>query len=157
MDKLERFTVAYAELTAVLTQIPQEAWQFKPEPERWSIHEIVVHIADNEAYIFIRIRLALATPGADYPSLAQDTWAQRLNYHAQDANTALEMFRHTRQLSVDLLRETPIAAWQNTLAHPRRGAISLDEMMTFFADHIRVHITQIEAVYAAWQATQSKT
>jgi len=38
-------------------------WQYRPAPDRWTIHEIVVHIADSEANSYIRCRRCLAEKG----------------------------------------------------------------------------------------------
>ena len=46
---LESFGRAPALLSGVLRQLPKKMWLYKPSPERWSIHEIILHLADSEA------------------------------------------------------------------------------------------------------------
>ena len=52
--KIAAYGEAYDLLAGALTKFPKEMWQYKPGPDRWSIHEILVHITDSEASIPIR-------------------------------------------------------------------------------------------------------
>ena len=46
--KIEVYGSAYAMLIEALQEFPQTMWQYRPAPDRWTIHEIIVHIADSE-------------------------------------------------------------------------------------------------------------
>ena len=46
---IESYGQAYTTLTTALNKYSKEMWQWKPAPEKWSIHEIIIHIADSEA------------------------------------------------------------------------------------------------------------
>jgi uncharacterized damage-inducible protein DinB len=48
-SKIAAYGAAHDLLMGALKQFPKEMWQYKPGPERWSIHEIIVHLADSEA------------------------------------------------------------------------------------------------------------
>lgn len=54
--KIESYGKAHQFLIEALPRFPREMWQFRPAPSEWSIHEIVVHIADSEAASFFRCR-----------------------------------------------------------------------------------------------------
>ncbi len=47
-EKIELYGNGFAMLVEVLKDIPPEMWQFKPEPKEWSIHEVIIHLADSE-------------------------------------------------------------------------------------------------------------
>jgi transposase len=53
-------------------QFPKEMWTYKPGPDRWSIHEILVHIADSEVNSYVRCRrfIAVSTLLSARPSQA---------------------------------------------------------------------------------------
>jgi hypothetical protein len=55
-SKIALYQEADELLTSALNQFPKEMWQYKPGPDRWSLHEIIVHIADSEANSYIRCR-----------------------------------------------------------------------------------------------------
>ncbi|MGC2417850.1 MAG: hypothetical protein WA434_08895, partial [Candidatus Acidiferrales bacterium] len=51
---LESFGRAPVLLSTALGQLPKKMWLYKPVPDRWSIHEIILHLADSEASSYIR-------------------------------------------------------------------------------------------------------
>lgn len=65
LHKIESYGNAHAELVAALQRFPRDMWTFKPSPDRWSIHEIVIHIADSEANSYVRCRRFIAEPDTD--------------------------------------------------------------------------------------------
>lgn len=90
-QKIESYGAAHAALAAALEAFPKAMRQFRPSPERWTIHEIIVHIADSEANSYVRCRRLLAEPGSTVLGYDEWQWAKGLNYHAQSADEALEL------------------------------------------------------------------
>ena len=58
----------------------------RPAPEKWSIAEIVAHLADAELAMGWRLRNMLANPGVALTWWDQAVWAERLGYAQQDAS-----------------------------------------------------------------------
>ena len=52
----------------------------RPEPGKWSIAEILAHMADAELVIGYRLRLILASNGTPIQAFDQDAWAETFNY-----------------------------------------------------------------------------
>src|SRR5689334_25186847 len=98
-------------LTAALEGFPRAMWQFRPAADRWTIHEIVVHIADSEANSYIRCRKFIAEPGSTVLGYDEMGWATALDYHAQSADAALPRFRTRRHPPKPLTRSRAAAAW----------------------------------------------
>jgi hypothetical protein len=147
---IEWYGNAHALLVEALPQFPREMWQFKPSPRDWSIHEIVVHIADSEANSFIRCRRFIAEPGSTVMGYDQDIWASRLDYHDQSVEDALELFRWLRLTSYRLIRTLPDDVWSNTVEHSENGAMTMDDWLITYARHIPDHIEQMKGNYAVW-------
>jgi hypothetical protein len=61
---IDSYGAAYEKLTAALPQFPREMWQYRAAPNGWTIHEIIVHIADSEANSYARCRRFIAEPGS---------------------------------------------------------------------------------------------
>lgn len=150
---LEKYGQAYAELKAALQEFPKEMWQYKPSANDWSIHEIVVHIADSEANSFVRARRFLAEPGKDVMAYDEMGWSLALNYHEQDVDDALELFRWLRNNTYKLVKPLEnTGVWSNTIQHPENGLMTLDDWLNIYARHISDHIQQMRDVYSHWQA-----
>ncbi len=155
LQKIESYGQAYDKLIAALPYFPREMWQYRPAPDRWTIHEIIIHIADSEANSYARCRRFIAEPGSTVMAYDEMAWVQRLNYHAQSPEAAIELFRQLRHSSYELIKTLPEAIWANTIVHPENGVMTMDDWLDVYARYIPDHIAQIQEVYAAWQAQQA--
>ena len=152
LKKIESYGNAYAELVDALKQFPQYMWTFKPSPDRWSIHEIIIHIADSEANSYVRCRRFVAEPGEGVMAYDENRWAEALRYHAQSTEEAIELFKWLRLRSYRLIQSMPESVWSNTVLHPENGEMTMDDWLDVYERHIRDHVGQMRANYADWLA-----
>ena len=148
--KIASYGSAYQKLTSALEGFPREMWQYRPSVDRWTIHEIVVHIADSEVNSYIRCRRFLAEPGSTVLGYDEGRWARELHYHEQSTGDALELFKWLRHKSYELIKDLPEAAWSNTVHHSENGLMTMDDWLDTYERHIPEHIEQMQAVYADW-------
>jgi hypothetical protein len=151
-DRLELYGTAFQALSAALNGYPREMWQYRSQVEQWTIHEIIVHIADSEANSFVRLRRLIAEPGSAVMAYDENGWAQRLSYHSQSPADALELFRWLRHNSYVLATSLPEATWAHTIQHPENGLMTMDDWLEVYARHVSDHIAQMDRIYAEWLA-----
>src|ERR1700736_4824770 len=96
-QKLESFGYAPALLSAALRGFPKKMWLYKPTPERWSIHETILHLADSEASAYIRCRGFIAEPGNAVQQFDAARWAGSLGYYYQSTAGPLGIIRGLRK------------------------------------------------------------
>ena len=65
----------------------------RPAPEKWSVSEILAHLADTEIVGSFRMRLILGAPGTPIPAFDQDAWVVSGHYEKRDPRKSLELFR----------------------------------------------------------------
>ena len=162
MDKTERdqlieeYGVGVAKLEACLAEIPREMWQFKPDPKEWSVHEIIVHLADSESNSALRARRLIAEPGQPIMGYDQDVWADVLDYHSQDWEVAMMILKGVRQSTYDLIKTLPDDVWGHTVIHPEYDEpYTFTQWLRIYARHIPGHIDQINENYRLWQEQQA--
>jgi hypothetical protein len=153
-ERIESYGRGPALLVEALKEFPRSMWEYKPGPERWSIHEIIVHLADADLSSAIRCRFFIAEPGKVVTPYDQDAWAERLDYHAQNAADALELFKWIRKTTYDLLKLQPDSVFANTIRHPEHGDITLDWWLEIYDDHVKKHIGQMRRNYDTWATSQ---
>lgn len=153
--KIESYGAAYDKLMATLPQFPREMWQYRATPDSWTIHEIIVHLADSEVNSYVRCRRFVAEPGSPVLGYDEMGWAQRLDYHAQNPDAALELFKQLRAASYELIKTLPETTWANIVVHSENGMMTMDDWLNVYDRHIPDHIAQMQAVYAAWQKQQA--
>ncbi len=153
-SKIRTYGAAYEELTAALQRYPRDMWQYRSPVEAWTIHEIVIHIADSEANSFIRLRRLIAEPGQAVTAYDENAWAERLAYHSQSPDDALQLFRWLRHNSYLLVQSLPEATWAHTIMHPENGLMTMDDWLAVYARHISDHVAQMDRILADWRARQ---
>lgn len=153
--KIELYGRGFELLQAALQTCPPEMWQFKPAPHEWSIHEIIVHLADSETNAALRARMLAAEPGRALMAYDQDVWAQRLNYHGQDVQVALELTRLARLSTYLWLKTLSDEVFTHTAVHPEYDRpYSFEMWLNIYSGHIPGHIEQIQGNLALWKQTQ---
>lgn len=150
-SKIRSYGKAYPELKKALRKFPKRMWKFKPAPDRWSIHEIIIHITDSEANSFVRCRRFIAEPGKTVLGYDEHEWSKVMAYHNQSTDIALDLFKHLRKSSYELIRKLPDSVWSNTVEHTERGTMNFDQWLETYEKHPYAHINQMEKVYEAWK------
>ncbi|OGC94729.1 MAG: hypothetical protein A2W25_16080 [candidate division Zixibacteria bacterium RBG_16_53_22] len=149
-QKIEVYGNAYYEISEALGHLPREMWHYKPSPNAWSIHEIIIHLADSEANGYIRFRKAISEPGKPILTYDQEGWALHLDYASQSAEDYLELFKWLRAASYSTLRKAPDMIWQHAVIHPERGTMTTEDLLDIYANHAGKHIAQMKRVYEQW-------
>ena len=126
---------------------PREAVA-RPMRGKWSIKEIVSHLADTELVYGYRYRRTVAEPGGRLGDFDQEVWAKELLYRKQPLDTIEESFSALRKQNLVLLKLVPKGVWSQQASHPEYGTISLREMVTHLATHDRTHLAQIQRLIA---------
>jgi uncharacterized damage-inducible protein DinB len=119
---------------------------YRPAAGKWSIHEIVCHLADTEVANAWRYRKVLAEDEVGFTAWDQDRWAAGHQYRRQDFRLAMEQFRILRTRNLGLLKAVGRKAWARTATHPTFGTLSAAQMVVHLAHHDANHLGQIESI-----------
>ena len=120
--------------------------KWKPEPGKWSIAEILAHLADAEIVGSWRMRLIIGASGTTVQPFDQDAWASVFEYGKRDAKRSLEVFRVIRENNLAMLKALPPESWDNFGMHLERGKETITHMTRMFAGHDTNHVRQIEGI-----------
>lgn len=154
-EKIELYGRGYDLLRAALTEIPREAWLFKPEPQEWSVYEVLIHLADSESNAALRARKLIVEPGGTLMGYDQDRWAAELDYHDQSYEDALEIVRLVRKTTYELLKKQPDEVFEHAVKHPEyEEPYTFEQWIDTYSAHIPGHIEQIRNNYKLWRDTQ---
>lgn len=122
----------------------------QPErPGKWSIGQVLHHLADSELVWAWRTRLILAHDRPPLTGYDQDLWANRLHYDEGEAGEALAVFTVLRQANLRLLERATPADLRRVGVHAERGEESLEHLVRLYAGHDLLHLRQIERVRGA--------
>lgn len=115
----------------------------RPAPGKWSIKEIICHLADVEVVNGWRYRMILAQSGSPLTAFDQERWADEMAYRRQNPALALEAFTALRRRHVALMRATPRSAWTRFGVHEERGRLSFHDLVDWIAAHDLNHLAQV--------------
>ena len=149
---IRRYEQGPAKLAAALARVPQEALQWRPGPDKWSVHEVICHCADSETNGSARIRYLL---GEDQPLIVgydQARWAKVLDYHSLPMAPALATVEAVRRNTAGLLRRLSPEQWSRRGKHTESGSYSAEQWLETYAEHLEKHAGQIERNLQAWRA-----
>ncbi len=118
----------------------------RPAPDKWSIAEILAHLAEAELVGGFRMRLILGANGTVIQPFDQDVWASAFDYAHRDPEQSLEMFGVLRQANFGLLKSLPKKMWNYYGMHQERGKETITRIVRMFAGHDMNHAAQIEAI-----------
>lgn len=140
---LQDYRNGYKKITEAMKSLPFELWDFKPSPEKWSVREILIHLADSEVHAFVRARKMLSEPGSELMVYDQDKWASALNYAGQDIDMAMILFKTVREANYRLLITLTDQEWTRSAFHPERGKMTLEDWLLTYTSHVDKHIGQM--------------
>ncbi|HUJ94075.1 MAG TPA: DinB family protein [Terriglobales bacterium] len=121
----------------------------RPAPGKWSIAEILAHLADAELVVGFRMRLILGANGTPIQAFDQDVWATTFNYARRDPKTSLATFRALRENNLRLLKSVSRNLWENYGMHEERGQESVQHIVRMMAGHDLNHLKQVETIAKA--------
>src|SRR3978361_2333068 len=98
-DPLEVLAETPAALREAVAGLTPEQAATPALPGKWSVRQVVQHLADSELVGGFRFRMVLAHDAPELPGYDQDLWAQRLAYQDSDLPTALDAFSFPRGLN----------------------------------------------------------
>jgi uncharacterized damage-inducible protein DinB len=115
-------------------------------PGKWSIREIVCHLADCEVVFSFRLRQTLSEEHSIIQPFDQALWAER--YAAYNFDSALALFQATRTWNLRLLTTISEEDRHRPTTHPERGTMTFWTIVETMAGHDINHLQQIETIAA---------
>lgn len=120
----------------------------RPAPGKWSVAEIVAHLADAEIVVGWRVRSILGAPGTPIQAFDQDAWAAAGHYEQRNPKGSLAQLRATREANLALYKSLSPEQWKHYGMHSERGQESIEHIARMMAGHDVNHLQQIERILA---------
>ena len=117
-----------------------------PAPGKWSISNIVAHLADTEMVFAFRLRQTLAEQHPIIQPFDQDAWAKR--YAAYTPEAALALFTAARNWNLLFLTTVSQDDRHRPTTHPERGTMTFWTIVETMAGHDINHLRQLEHLTA---------
>jgi len=134
-------------IAAAVSGLPDGILRYKPSPEKWSILEMLAHLADMEILYAYRMRQIVADKNPTIAPINQDDWAKNLGYMEEKAPELVAAFGLMRHHNLNLLRRVKVEDLDKSAFHPELNRkVTLAEMVGMLARHGPNHLEQIERI-----------
>lgn len=148
-DPLEVLRATPAALPRAIAGLSDAVLRKPERPGKWSIVQVLQHLADSEVVWSWRMRLILAQDRPALTGYDQDLWAERLDYASANPREAIEEFSVLRRGNLRLLERASPDALRRVGVHVERGEETLEHHRRLYAGHDLLHLQQIDRIRAA--------
>jgi hypothetical protein len=145
-DPLEMQRQTATVLAELLAGASDEQLRTRPSKDKWSIAEILAHLADDEISSAWRYRQMVEHNGIELAGFDQNLWARLGDYGSRMPRESLELFRLLRQANLDFLHQLAPEQWGCFGIHAERGRITVKELAAHMAGHDANHVQQISRI-----------
>jgi hypothetical protein len=146
------------QLERLVQHVPARVLAERPAVGKWSVREILAHMADAELAIGWRFRNMIATPGVRLQWWDETLWSRACRYAWIPVPQSLRSFRALRESNLHLLRSVPRGLWRASHGvHEKRGRQTVEEFVKMEAAHDLNHLRQVAGLVAASRGVSGRT
>jgi hypothetical protein len=131
-------------LRAIAGELGMKAGTATLAPGKWTVREIICHLADCEIAFGFRLRQALAEDHHVVQPFDQDRWADY--YSGYELQQALALFEALRNWNLALIRTAGPGVLSKPVHHPERGEMTFQTLVETMGGHDLNHVAQLEAI-----------
>lgn len=154
---IEEYGRGYAMLREALEGLGEEELRFKPAPDKWSIHQILIHVTDSEILSTHRLKKVLAEEEPILISFDQNAWVNNLGYDLLDREQHLLLFQLLRSSIQTILDHLTTKQAERVGVYNDAGRFTFKQLLEFRVQHVRDHLSQIERVRVAYRQARHNT
>jgi len=148
-DPIEVQSGLVAAVEGAVTGLSDSSLRTPEAPGKWSVMEVVQHLADTELVYGYRMRMILAHPSPAIQGYDQDAWASELRYNDVPLTEALGQMRVLRGANLRLIKGLTEDQLDRYGMHSERGRESIAHIVRLIAAHDLVHRRQIARIIAS--------
>jgi hypothetical protein len=148
-DPLAVLSATADRLRFIVAGMDPYAIRMPEAPGKWSVTQVLAHLADSEVVWAWRLRLILAQDRPTITGYDQDAWATNLGYQNADPGECVDRFAILRESHVLLLGRLTPAQRSRVGVHAERGEESIEHLIRLYAGHDILHLNQIDRIRKA--------
>lgn len=133
----------------IVRLIPADRYDAALIAERFTIREVIAHLADWEPLFRGRMEIAFATPNAKIVSYDEGQRALDLKYAEANIDVQLELFATERAKTKAFVSKLDPVQVRQQYVHPELGPMTIEDQANMLIAHDMYHIEQLSAYLTA--------
>ena len=155
LEELKKeYALGYTMLREAIEGLTEEELRYKPAPDKWSIHQILIHVTDSEISSTSRLKKVLAEDEPLLISFDQNAWATNLSYDLLDREQHLLLFKLLRSSIQPILDNLTSEQSKRVGVYIDQAQFTFKQLLEFRVKHVRDHLDQIERAKNSYQENQ---
>jgi len=146
-DPMDNMRESPATIARLIADASSDDLGRAPAAGKWSVREILCHLADCELSFGVRLRQGVAEEHHMIQIFDPDVWAKQ--YDGISVSDAVDAYTATRNWNLRFLENVVPGALERPITHPKRGTMTYRHVIETVAGHDRNHILQIERILSA--------
>ena len=139
-------------IRSLAQNISDEQAHWKPDPESWSVLEVLCHLYDEECFDFrVRLDIILHHPEEPWPPIDPKGWVASHQYSQRHLAQTVVNFLAERQKSLAWLQELESPDWQSSCKTPW-GSMTAGDMFAAWVAHDLLHLRELVVLHYAYIA-----
>ncbi|MGG3927095.1 DinB family protein [Metabacillus fastidiosus] len=133
--------------------LPEELITWKPAQDKWSIHEIVIHLIDSNIVNSYRIRKIVSEPATSLATFAHEDWVRHQRLIDAPIFELLDTYETITSYNALMLKSFEESDW---LKYGYKGEVEISIahiVDQFICNHVDIHLSQIERNRTAYFAS----
>ncbi len=126
----------------LVSGMSENALTRSPGPGKWTVAQVLDHLAQMELVFSMRVRMALTTPDYVVQLVDQDALMAREGEHT--GREAFDAYYAMRRWNLPLYRRLTPEDRGRRFVHPERGEITVEDLLALLAGHEMHHLAQME-------------
>lgn len=90
------------QLASLLSSVPENMGEYRYEPGKWSVKELICHMMDAERIFAYRALRFARNDSTDLPGFEENDYAPEANAHARTVEQLIKEAQRLRQTTLDL-------------------------------------------------------
>lgn len=129
--------------TLPLFDLPEEELTKSYAPGKWTVRQLLNHLADAETILYERVRRVIAEPRPVLWAFDQDRWSQHLDYTTFPLAVNKSIYASVREGVIHLAKHHYAQSEEKTFVHSETGLRTLKDEFEKIAWHNAHHLEQI--------------
>jgi hypothetical protein len=142
-DPVDVLRSSFEEYRALFPRIARTDWSRPWSPGKWTIAQVILHVAQWEMFFSYRVRCAVSVPNFVVQPLNQDPFMD-VESKSVDGPTAAAVFDAVRKMNVAYTSALTTDERARVVTHPERGLIDVNDLLTTLAGHAVHHLKQLQ-------------
>lgn len=143
-------------LRKLVKGLKKKQLRYQPAPDKWSITQIIAHLADAELTGAFRIRMMVSQSGSPIQAYDQDMWANAMKYDQADVEEKIALFSTVRNSQIAIWESLRDDEWEKFGMHAERGKETVERFAQLHAGHDINHLNQIEGIRKSFKKKKKK-